>query len=172
MDAALRDCAERAPRAKALSAMMGSTNLDAAFNPIYVSGEPFPEKEDSIDVTGDDDAAPPSTAKKAKKRKASAVCLTDDVPTAAPTPIGAVMVDYLAKKNDAASEELRLKAERQTHDMQMEKDRAAALLAVEVRERDAKVAELLANVDMQKAQAQQSMLIMQMFVDMQKPKAP
>ncbi|KAJ1448780.1 hypothetical protein M885DRAFT_500912 [Pelagophyceae sp. CCMP2097] len=114
--------------------------------------------DDVLDMTSD------APAVQKKKRKSIKLEADEDVPA----PIADIMGGYLLKKNATATEELRLKAEKQTHDMLMERERTMALIAVEAGERDSIVAERLAGIAERQAQLQQNALVMQLMADMQK----
>ncbi len=102
----------RAPRADALDSVDLSNR-----GPDGESGGD--SDDDVLDMT-------PSPAPKTKRRSVKRERDSNEDPAA---PIGDVMGGYLAKKSKAVMEELRQKAEKQTHDMLLERERALAHMA-------------------------------------------
>jgi hypothetical protein len=161
IEMALNVCAPKAKRGSKQRDSQGRDAFDLFNMGIDGNAGADVSDDDVLDMTSE---APTVGAPEKKKRKSIKLEAEEDVPA----PMADIMGGYLLKKNAAATEELRLKAERQTHDMLMERERSMALFAVEARERDSIVAERLAGIAERQAQLQQNALVMQLMADMQK----
>jgi len=87
-------------------------------------------------------------------------------------PVANIMHGYFGARSAAQGEDSRLKAERQMHDIGIEKARAKAMLPLEVAERQAAVDERAFALAERKAHMDQMKLMMNMLEDVQKARTP